>query len=196
MEGEGELEGGGFSGEGEEAVAGGVLVEVDEEVDLVEADFVGELGVGEICRVVEVVGEGLEVGGDGVGRFRVGVEEGFDLRFVVELEDGEEEEANGVGAEFGGDIGDAEDFFGGLFVGVVVRNGVEGFGVAAGEFFVFVEEGFHFQGGVEEKGVEEGAVDVGAFGGEGEGAAEVGEGFVVFGLIEEEGAEVGLQLGA
>jgi hypothetical protein len=88
VERERDLEGCGLAGEGKKTVTRGVLMEVDKQVDLIGADLVGELGIRERGSVLEMIGEGLEVGGDGIGCFRIGVEKCFDLRFVVKLENG------------------------------------------------------------------------------------------------------------
>ena len=74
---QGDLDGGGFAGEDEQAVVGGVQGEVDEDVDLVVADLVGGLFVGEADDVAPVVGVGSESGGDGVGAGDLGVSRRF-----------------------------------------------------------------------------------------------------------------------
>ena len=104
----GELEGGGFLGEGAEAVVGHVHGDVDEDVDAVGADFLRELGVGELGDVVEVVGVLAELVGDGVGAGGVGIDRDFELGAVVVFQERESEEGLAVVVEVGAEIPDVE----------------------------------------------------------------------------------------
>ena len=56
-----ELDGGGFAGEGEEAVVTGVEGEVDQDIDLVAADLVGQIRVGESSGFAPDVGVGFQL---------------------------------------------------------------------------------------------------------------------------------------
>jgi hypothetical protein len=62
-----ELDGSGFAGEGEEGVTVHVHGEIDEDVDLVVADEIGELCVGETQHIAPGVNVGAEPLGDWIG---------------------------------------------------------------------------------------------------------------------------------
>jgi hypothetical protein len=184
-----DLDGGGLAGVDEEAVAAHVLVEVDEDVDFVGADGVGDGFIGAFVDVAPDVGalamaEGVEVGlGD------VGVAEDFEAGLVVVFEEGGEVEAEGVLAEFGGEVADAEAAFG---VAVIVE-GEDGALEGADEGFVvlaeFLEDGVVGKGGVVVHGVDEVAEEDGGEL-EVEGLAVLGEGVVEAALVLVDVAEV------
>ena len=136
----GHLDRRGLAGEGEEAVAGGVTGEVDEDVDLVFMDGACEAGMVEAGGLAPLVGEGLEAAGRGVGCWNVGVAKHLDLCGVVVGEEGFDEVADGVRAQVGGAVTDAKAAIGGAIIGVrseaigrsAVRFSPEGVGSAHG----------------------------------------------------------------
>ncbi len=103
-----DLEGRGFQGEDGEAVVLGMGGEVDEDVDAVGADEVGEGLVGHAVDVAPGRGVGLEAGGHGVGGGGIVVAGDVKGVLVVGGEDGLEEEGDGVGAQIGREIADAQ----------------------------------------------------------------------------------------
>ncbi len=107
----GELERCGFPGEEGEAVVGGVTGEVDEDVDAVLADQVGSLRVSERGDVAPVIGRdrGLQACGGRIGAMNVGIAEDLDAVGVVRGEQAFEKEGDGVVAEIGREVGDAEN---------------------------------------------------------------------------------------
>ena len=173
---DGDLDGGGFTGVDGEVVAAHVLVEVNEDVDLVLADHVGDLGVGFAGGGLPMVGTLADAVGEKVGAVDVDVTENLKLGFVVFLEEGKDVQAGGVLFEFGGDVTDAEATVG---VAVVrVRGGIaEGFEAGVVEIFHLAVEHVGRPAGVIEGGVEEVAVDVGLHV-EGETLAVFGDGFI------------------
>ena len=128
----GHLDGGRLAGEDEHAVVGGVQGEVDEDIDAVGADRLGELGIGQAGGVEPEVGEGLELAGDLIGRAQVGI--GVDRR-RVRGRDGRRASRSmipdGMGAEVGRNIADSQGAVGVavVIVGSDLRG--EGRGVAA-----------------------------------------------------------------
>ena len=114
----GHLDGRGLAGEGEEAVAGGVAGEVDEDVDLIIVDGAAKRRGRGGRFGAPVVVEGLEPASGGVREGNVGVAEEFDLCGIVVGEEGFDEVADGVGAQVGGAVTDAEAAVGGAVVGV------------------------------------------------------------------------------
>ena len=99
--------------EDEQAAVGGVAGEVDEDVDLIVADLIGEGVVVEGDCVLPMMREGFEALGDCVGVESVGIAEGFDAIGIVMGEEVLDEVADGMGAEIGGDVADAEGARGG-----------------------------------------------------------------------------------
>ena len=189
----GDLERGGFSGEEHEAAIGGVSGEVDEDVDFVLADLVEGVLVGEVGEGMPLVGGGAEAGGDFVGLEIVGIAGDMEVGMVVGFQQGEEEEGDGVEAEVGGDVADAEGAVGGA-VDVGWRRGggdVERVGPAAA---CFVELGGG-GGGVVAVGEEVIVVGGGEVGEEGDGLAEGGECGIVLGEILEDGSGVVVGVG-
>ncbi len=176
--GETDLDGCGFSGEEEWAVAAHVLVEVDEDVDVVVADHFGELFVFDVADVLPAVGVEFELEGEGVFVADVGVAEDFEVGVVMVGEERGEIMAEGVVAEFGGDVADAETAIGGAVVGVRGGDGGEGLGVEAIEIEVGLVDGVGVEGGVILHDVEEIAGDPGGVGLDFEGFAVVGDGFI------------------
>src|SRR5699024_8322197 len=144
----------------------------DEDVDVVAADLIGELLVGEGEGVAPAVGEGLEFARDVVGAGDAGVADDFEAGYVVVCEERAEEACGGVMAEIGGDVTDAKLAAGGAVVGVSLDACGEGSGVLVGPGPGFLVERLGGGGGGVVEREEEVVVGVGAGGIERESAAE------------------------
>ena len=183
-----DLDGGGSGAEGEEAIAGGVAGEIDEDVDLVDADLLRDLrvfqqrDVAPVVGVVGLVGVLLEALGHRITEEVGAVAENFELLRVVPGEEVFDEEGHGVLAEVGGDVADAQAARGGAVIRMRRHGDFCGIRVVRGPPDVFVEDRLRLRFGEvlerEEVAGEEGLVVRCAF----EVMAERGEG--VFGLAE------------
>ena len=153
------------------------------------ADLCGDVGVFEGGDVAPVVGVGFEAVGDGVGELVGGVAEDFELGGVVKREEVFDEEGDGVLAEVGGEVADAEAARGGAVVGVGGGGELGGVGVAFGSAPAAVETASEdeFGGLIQSvfEGEEVGGEDELVVGGAIEVMAEGREGFVDLAEVAE-----------
>jgi hypothetical protein len=175
-----DLDGGGAEGEDAGASGAGVAVEVDEDFDAIGSDAFGGLKVGEGGDGDPVRDGGADALLEGVVGIGAGVVgEDFDARGVVEFKDLGEEVAEGMGAQVGAEVADAQGVRRGLGMGR--REGGEGAGFGGREF--------GFDGGLDVAGgggeLEQRVVGEG---GDGEG---VHEGQECLGIEFREGGEDG-----
>ena len=77
--------------ERQQAIVGSVARQVDEDVDLVGADLIGGLGVGQVGDAAPVVDVGTQLLGRCVGGGGWGIGEDLELSFVVVCEQRQEE---------------------------------------------------------------------------------------------------------
>ncbi len=138
------LDGGGFPGEGGEVTFPGVSAEVDEDVDFVAGDLLGELVVVQACDLMPFVGEGSESVGHRVGSEGGGVADVPDVIGVVAVEDGLEEVGAGVDAKVVGNVADPQGPVGIGSVGVHFACPF-GRGVSSPVAEVFLVEDFRFE---------------------------------------------------
>ena len=88
----GDLHGCGFDGEEGQAVMGHVHGEIDEDVDLIGADFVGKLRIGKRADIVPDVGGFAKAVGDRVRAGDAGVAVNLEAGVVVGFEKRDDEE--------------------------------------------------------------------------------------------------------
>jgi len=185
-----DLDGCGFLREEQGAVVGHVHGEVDEYVDLVGADFGGELFVGKVGDLVPGIGRAADARGDVIGAEDAGVAMDFKEIVVVGFKEREGEEGFCVVEEVGRDIADAQATVRIARVGMRGARGGEREDellVPAGLFLMLEGEiGLR----VEDQGVEKVAMRGGVPGIDGEGSAQGGKGLIVEGEFVIEGAQV------
>lgn len=179
----------GAAREDEEAVVGGVAGEIDQDVERVAADEIGGSVVIEVGEVAPVFGVGAETRGETVGRADVGVTENLEARAVVRGEDGFDEVGDGVVVEIGREVADAEAARAQGGRGERRRGGGEGRGVGRVPAAVLGEKFGGREVGQRVEREEEIAVRAGG-GLQGEGGAEVDDGFGEMALGLGEAPEV------
>ena len=91
----------GLAGKDQHAVAGSVQRRIDEDVDPVGADSLGQLRVAQAHRIVPLAGEGLEFRGDRIGHPHVGIGDELGLPAVLIGVERQEQPSHGVIAEVG-----------------------------------------------------------------------------------------------
>ena len=186
----GDLDRGDFAGEDARAALGHVHGEVNEDVDAVFADELGELLIVEVGGVAPGVGVGTDALGDGVGVGDVRVEENFEVLVVMGGEERNGEEGLAVVAEVGGDVADAEA----AMRVTIVGRGAEGTGEVGGETLiplgVFLVDRLGIVLG-EELETEEEVLGGGEIGADFNGGAEEGESFIKLANDNKGAGEVG-----
>src|SRR6476620_203995 len=106
----------------------------------------------------------LELMGEDVFAVGIGVAGDVEGAFVVRLKDREHEAGDGVFAEIGGDVPDAQRTIGSAIVVVELDFAAQRLGVESIVFAVFGEKGLGVGVGMKVEAVEEIAVDFGVIG--------------------------------
>ncbi len=190
------LDGSGFAGESGETVTAGMAGEVNQDVDSVCANLVGEGVVGEADDLVPVLKVVAEALGHRVFEDVIGI--GVELKAGLADEMGErrlDEVRHGVDAEIGGDETDLQGSFGITKVGVREPAGAQRRLEAFADTKMLSEERLRGGVGVVAEAEEQVGVRVHLLGIEFDGAAITGFGLFQASLLLQASCEVGVGVG-